>query len=135
MTPIKSITITRAEGPTEDCKTITVPSWDAATATLREWARTAPGPGDGYDKCDVTIEWQDGELFTDRYDLVGLDVKTPNLASWFRRLVTIASGHERPSHWTEQVYKTILARNPKLTDWAKAAYDQRDIGRLGTVAA
>jgi hypothetical protein len=135
MTPIKSITLTRAEGSIEDCKTVTVANWDTATATLREWAKTAPGPGDGYDKCDVTIEWLDGEKFTDRYDLVRLDVKTPNLASWFRRLVTFAAGREKPSHWTEQTYRAVLARNPQLTDWAKAAYGQRDIGRLDTAAA
>jgi hypothetical protein len=138
MIPVKSITLTRAEGPTEDCGTITVASWAAATAALRKWAATAPGPGDGYDKCDVTIEWADGERITERYDLVSLDIKTPNLASWFRRLVTFAAGLAKPSTWkstwTEQTYKAILNRNPKLTDWAKTAYECRDIGHIGQAA-
>jgi hypothetical protein len=134
MTPIRSITLTRVEGPTEDCITKTVASWDAATATLREWAKTAPGPGDGYDKCDYTIEWQDGERFEGRYDLVHISVKTPNFASFFRRFVAGCSGHDKAPHWSEQTYKAILARNPQLTNWAKAAYGQRDIGRLGAAA-
>jgi len=134
MIPVKSITLTRAEGVVEDCVTVTVPSWDAATSTLRKWAETAPDAGDGYHKCDYVIEWQDGEQFEGRYDLVHIRVKTPNFASFFRRFMACASGREKPSHWTEQTYKAVLSRNPAMTDWAKAAFNSRDIGRMGLAA-
>lgn len=67
--PVKSITLTRAEGLEHECgKPVTVSTWDAASATLSGWAWTAPKDG-GYDKCLFTVEWANGETYQGRFDL------------------------------------------------------------------
>lgn len=70
-TPVRSITITRAEGFEEELisRTFEGPqAWRLAAEELRRWARTAPDRG-GYDKCDFAIVWQDGTTYQGRYDL------------------------------------------------------------------
>lgn len=67
--PVKFITLTRAEGNADECgKPVTVSTWDAASATLSGWAWTAPKDG-GYDKCLFTVEWANGETYQGRFDL------------------------------------------------------------------
>jgi hypothetical protein len=66
----RSITITRAEGRTFECITVTLTGQDCmdqAVRKLRDWAGTAPDLG--YHKCDFKIEFDDGETFKGRYDL------------------------------------------------------------------
>jgi hypothetical protein len=70
-TPIRSITITRAEGFEEELITRAFEgpqAWRLAAEELRRWARTAPDRG-GYDKCDFAIVWHDGTTYEGRYDL------------------------------------------------------------------
>jgi hypothetical protein len=67
MIDLKSITITRAEGPTDLCdKPHTFDSWDAA----RHWLlRQRPTySAQGYDKHDCTVTWEDGSSYSLRLD-------------------------------------------------------------------
>ena len=130
MVKIRTIQLTRAEGAVADLATVTVTSWDAATATLRAWARTAPRPGDGCHKCDFIVAWENGQTHKGRYDLECLEVKTPNFAHFFRRYIAGMAGMLPPPHWSEAQYKTVLNRNPDLTRWAKDAYLDLDVGRI-----
>ena len=79
---VAAITITRAEGRTEECgKPITVSTWREANDVLSLWGITAPTEG-GYDKCDFKVTWANGETHVGRYDLTGDE--TPNLAAHVR---------------------------------------------------
>lgn len=67
--PIKEIILHRAEGPSADCVKKTADSWGGANTILRDWARTAPEYGHGYDKVDFKVTWADGEVYDGRYDM------------------------------------------------------------------
>lgn len=104
--PVKSITIERAEGPSAECITRTVGSWLDAHVMLRSWSRTAPTSG-GYDKCDVVIEWADGQKFATRYDMKR-DCSNGTLAEDVRASITFHAGVRCPAHMTEVDYRRYL---------------------------
>lgn len=85
-----SILLNRAEGPTAECgevlltATRSVSAWDRASAMLRAWSHTAPKKGGGYDKCDFTVTFADGETYKGRYDLHHMEVEMPDLAKHLR---------------------------------------------------
>ncbi len=87
----KTITITRAEGPTKECGTRTAQSWIEANAILYSWSRTAPEHG-GYDKCDFHIMFEDGTEYSGRYDLMHFRRERPNLALHVRNFVGYLAG-------------------------------------------
>jgi hypothetical protein len=88
----KLITITRAEGFVEECdKPETATSWLAADAILRRWSNTAPKTG-GYDKCDFSIVFEDGQDYKGRYDLKHWEAETPDLAHHVRSFISYLSG-------------------------------------------
>jgi hypothetical protein len=71
LTPVRSVTITRAEGFEEELITRAFQgprAWGLAATELRRWARTAP-EGGCYDKCDFEVLWEDGTSYRGRYDL------------------------------------------------------------------
>ena len=69
MYDIKSITITRAEGLIKECgRPFTANSFIEAQLVLAKWGLTAPK--EGYDKVDFIVEWEDGETYSGRYDMV-----------------------------------------------------------------
>jgi hypothetical protein len=86
--PVKTIRIQRAEGRIglDSFDPVTVTTWAEANAILRSWARTAPGPGQGYHKCDFTVTWADGETYNGRYDLEGRETETADLEAHIARL-------------------------------------------------
>ena len=82
-----AIRLQRAEGSTSDSfDPVTVTTWAAANHVLRSWARTAPGPRDGYHKCDVWLTWADGEPVKVRYDLTGAETATADLRAYLAGL-------------------------------------------------
>jgi hypothetical protein len=93
----QTITITRAEGPTNECnKPKTAASWKDADAILLAWSRTAPENG-GYDKCDFEVVFEDGHKYDGRYDLVHFRKEYPDLAKHVRVFVQYLAGI--PPHW------------------------------------
>lgn len=61
--PVTKITVTRAEGPSSQCrKPVVVSDFAAADKIISLWSWTAPKEG-GYDKCDFVIEFEDGETY------------------------------------------------------------------------
>jgi hypothetical protein len=92
----KTITITRAEGPTRECgRPRTVGSWAEADGVLFQWSRTAPEHG-GYDKCDFKVVFADGTDYDGRYDLVHHRKEMPNLARHVRSFVRYLAGELPP---------------------------------------
>jgi len=69
LVPVKSITITRAEGPSDQCgHPQTVSSFAEASTVLVRNSHAAP-KGGGYDKHDFRVEWENGDTYEGRYDL------------------------------------------------------------------
>jgi hypothetical protein len=99
MTPLKSITITRAEGPTDLCgKPRTFDSWDAA----RHWLlRQRPTySAQGYAKHDCTVTWEDGSSYSLRLDCTrsGEDCDVSHAVGesvWW----SMARGRDIPTSW------------------------------------
>jgi hypothetical protein len=121
MIPPKIITITRAEGPTAECnKPRTASSWLEANFALRCWASTAPENG-GYDKCDFKVEFEDGETYEGRYDLVHYRKENPDLARHVRDFCRYLAG-ELPSWCTK----------PK--DIERVRYHQAELAKDGSRA-
>lgn len=136
---IASITIARAEGRREECISRTFDSrthnedktyLEQANTELARWARTAPDSG-GYDKCDFTVTWVDGETYEGRFDLVRRHIGGGNLIGVHMEnyLLTIA-GAKCPSHMESRRYGSYLRSmgydDPKkrqgIVDWL-AKYD------------
>lgn len=66
---VNEITLTRAEGPSSECrKPVTVRTFASADSILRQWARTAPDDG-AYDKCHIILNLASGGIHKIRFDL------------------------------------------------------------------
>ena len=110
MPTLKTITITRGEGPVDACgKPEAASSWRAADAILRIWSDTAPATG-GYDKCDFTIEWTDGAMYDGRYDLKHHSVESCDLSGHVRGFLGFYAGTACPNHMTQERYAAFLQR-------------------------
>lgn len=128
----KTITLTRAEGPINLCdKRHVVHSWPEANALLFSWSRTAPAHG-GYNKCDFTIIFEDGETYEGRYDLVHFLVEHPDLARHVRSHISYYAG--KPPAWmiTERPevldrYHKNIAAHPDRTAEAKHWLETYDL--------
>lgn len=80
MVNIKTIVIIRVEGSFEDIIKVEAKRWIAAEKTIMLMAQSAPENGEGYDKADFEITWEDGEQYKGRIDLqkgmeAGYDLK------------------------------------------------------------
>lgn len=98
-----SITIERAEGRKDECVTVKVSGpevWSAANAVLWRWSHTAP-KGGAYNKCDFTVEYEDGEKYEGRYDLHHFEYEAPDLAKHMRRHCGVYAGRLIPG-WVKE---------------------------------
>lgn len=103
------ITLTRGEGPADECGTPhTLDTFAQADALLFQWSETAPAKG-GYDKCDFRIVWPDGDTYAGRYDLVHHSREAPSLAQHIAGFCEFLSGDACPDHMTEAAYRAHLA--------------------------
>lgn len=116
-----SIVLTRAEGPADSCgHPVAVASFAAADDLLRAWSETAPARG-GYDKCDVTITWPDGETYAGRFDLKHSSCGAQSLAADMVETVAFYLGDACPEHMTGAQYAGYLQQ---LGDDNRAAYER-----------
>jgi len=106
--PVTSITVERAEGPCEECVSVTVGSYDEAREVIRRWSRTAPAGG-GYDKCDFVVTFADGETYSGRYDMTA-DLKEGFIEDGIARHLAFYSGRWCPAHLTPERYQAIVKR-------------------------
>jgi hypothetical protein len=102
--------LARAEGPSKECGPAQpVSTWAAADAILRQWARTAPDEGHGYDKCGFTVTWSDGETYTGRYDLKRHDMGFTNLLAYhIKGFLNFHTGTHQPHWMTTSQYTQAL---------------------------
>ena len=75
MVNIKKIELERLEGPISSCTSVECKTFTEANWMLYVWSASAPKDF-GYDKYRFSIEWEDGETYTGRYDLVHYSRRT-----------------------------------------------------------
>lgn len=109
--PVKEIRIERREGRFDEgrLREIVTKSFDEANAFLKEMAKTAPNCG--YDKCSLTVTWENGKQYDTRYDLEQLDrLKVDLIQTDIKRDYEFAAGIYRPSHLKEEDWQGHLDR-------------------------
>jgi hypothetical protein len=110
MIPVKRITIERAEGPSNLCVEVAFTSWNEASHWMYGQSHTFPKTG-GYDKHDLTVEWQDGTTIGCRLDAKHIDCEHNELdvAERIWQCVSFYSGIRKPSRMTDEQYKAYVA--------------------------
>jgi hypothetical protein len=71
---ISSVLLNRAEGPSAECGKVTIAGGETVMgdvlAVFSKWGQTAPDPDPGgYDKCDFTVVWENGDEYAGRFDM------------------------------------------------------------------
>jgi hypothetical protein len=112
MIQAKKITITRAEGPTELCKTRSFEGpdcWEHARNWLHGQSWTYPQKG-GYDKHDFVVEFEDGDTYEGRLDCKHHDCEDADLdvASHIRQFVEFMAGVRCPSGKSSSEFEATL---------------------------
>ena len=131
MIKAKEISITRAEGRISECGKVhtfvegEADIWKRANALLIRWSKTAPTVG--YDKCDFTITYQDGETYSGRYDLKHYSREIPNLGRHIYDNVRYMAGLWKPSWMSEELYKSAMQQNGKSLETYLKFYQTHDI--------
>jgi len=124
MIPIKSITITRAEGPNRLCgKPHVFDSYAAASTWLLSQSNTFPASG-GYDKHDFTVIFEDGETYSGRLDCKAYSCPDNDL-DVYKHMLDLArwmSGREMFPHCGQERYKELIRLYEK--DGTKKAYKE-----------
>lgn len=142
---VRFIILERAEGPADQCqKPQILKSFEESDKILWRWARTAPGPKGGYDKCDFFLIFYDGESYQGRFDLKKGHAGYPNLIkNHVEELQKINSGLHRPSWMTPENYAEMLEQDEQyspgsqeramafldeyeLTTWADHSEEERE---------
>lgn len=135
----KEIVIVRVEGPIERVavpagRPVRVKSWDEANRVIKEIARTAPDDG-CYDKTDFKITFEDGFVYTGRYDVTYSDVSKPEpLRMHVREFVKFLCGQYRPKHTYgegEASYKKLMQQYEQdgTAEEARQFLDRYDVGQ------
>ncbi|MBW5471551.1 hypothetical protein GPJ61_27575 [Brevibacillus formosus] len=106
---MKQITFARVEGRHEDLFKKEFDRWLDAEIEINQAALTAPDTG-GYDKCDFTIEWQDGNTYKGRFDLQREHSMAQSpLKDHVMGFLRFLAGEDRPDHMTEQQYLPFIS--------------------------
>jgi hypothetical protein len=132
-TAIKYVALNRAEGPSAECRAIVYyvgqkpqafederhfndagyveckdskAVYDAVLNQFFVWGRSAPKPGNGYDKCDFEVGWENGQVYDGRFDIQegGRDGDQSFWVSLKWRL-EFYSLRRRPSHFKDAHWK------------------------------
>jgi hypothetical protein len=113
----------------EECVTVVRTRWIETDWVLKAWAKTAP-EGGGYDKCDFTITYDDGETYSGRFDLQRDHMAGSNLlGNHVRLFCETYSGRRRPTHITPERYRALMKQYGEETTSAYCEFlDSYEIG-------
>ena len=122
---LQKITLTRTEGPIQECTTkvftikegeTTEDLFNHAQHQLSIWGHTAPPEGQGYDKCDAIVEWNDEHNLKTRFDLQHGGHTSGNLSlrDSISSTIKCYAGVWCPDHLKKH-HSHLLARNPDFT--------------------
>ena len=101
---IVKVIFERAEGPIGECERKEFTSLADAQVQAFRWARTAPPPGKGYDKCDFQLVFEDGNTYDGRYDLqrTGYNSDGQTIGQQAVSHLTYLAGQRRPYHFSDE---------------------------------
>jgi len=130
---VVSIYLYRAEGPTKVLERLgrqrTVASYEEADRVLKTWSATAPKPGEGYDKIDFKVTWEDGQTYEGRYDLTQEDSlharsRLNLIGSHIQQQLLFYSGLSRPRHLSPEDYERYLSQLRRSSGETPESYIQ-----------
>lgn len=121
------IEIARVEGMCDECVTVIIRDsngdcdlWAASDRILKAWAMSAPATG-GYDKCDFTVRFADGETYSGRFDLQHKHMTERDLlAGHILGLADFYLGNACPGHMQQNDYAAFVANQPEIAESYKA---------------
>lgn len=120
--------LNRAEGPTRLCGEKTVRTFAEANTVLRDWARTAPSTG-GYDKCDFRVDYDNGDTYSGRFDLVRDDqARSLMLETHIEEHCRFMIGERRPLHLSDEHYRAYLTSLPDAVAEYREFFSKCQIG-------
>lgn len=120
---VSKVWVNRAEGPIDQCRDYTFEGPDALQQAQRQmfkWGTTV-SPGGGYDKCDFVVTFEDGEMYSGRYDLKGDGLADDGLtiAGQIRRMLRFWAGEWRPAWCNDKEWGDICKRHEAGADEAR----------------
>jgi hypothetical protein len=125
--PVKSILIDRAEGPVDLCGPQLVTTYEEASRVFAVIAQTAPDGG-GYDKCDFTVTFADGEKYEGRADIQRQHLGGYHLGDHMKQFLGYLAGTYRPAHVVKDSdWKEICDRNAERAPDAVAFLAKYDL--------
>lgn len=107
---VKEIWLNRAEGRIPLPRAVTVKTYKDAHDVLLDWSISAPKQGEGYDKTDIKVTFEDGETYSGRVDLkhFSCDDNDTDLAKHIRDHVLFYTGEHKPVWMTAAQYDQAL---------------------------
>jgi hypothetical protein len=124
---VTQIMIHRAEGPTEKCVKRLFTDWASAEAHISNICYSIRPGRPGYDKCDFSITYADGMVYSGRFDAKNPMDEQQSLASHIREHLQFLAGEKCPRHITTEQYDRLLAEY-KCTEAAKHLLESYQIG-------
>lgn len=115
---LTKIMVNRAEGKHWECIKRDFTSLAEAEAFLRKAAETAPVHG-GYDKCDFTLTFSDGQQYDGRIDLTNEHTAGYSISKHVRDVCEFHAGVRCPSHIERSAYENYLQNMVKPEDKAQ----------------
>jgi hypothetical protein len=111
---VVKVELDRAEGPVAECVKVELAGADAmmkAQVQMIRWSHTAPKDG-GYDKCDFTVTFDDGQTYKGRYDLVrsGRNDGNETIAEQVRNYIGFLAGELRPAWMDDAQWSSARCR-------------------------
>ena len=108
---VKEIYLNRLEGKSVYCnKPVIFKSYKEARSKLFDWGMNAPMEGEGYDKVNFKVTFEDGETYTGR-----LDIKHPSatnndldVSKHVRDHILFYCGDQKPYWMTKERYELSL---------------------------
>jgi hypothetical protein len=108
---VASITITRAEGLSKLCgKPQVYLSWEDARIGMLRMNSTYPKAGQGYDKHDLRVVFENGETYSGRMDVKQIDVENNDQDPLIhvREMIQFYTGKHRPYWMKPEQYEQAL---------------------------
>lgn len=109
---VRFIVITRAEGPTKLCGiSQTYGSFEDARKGLFRDNSTYPGPGQGYDKHDFVVYFEDGETYSGRLDVKKAECEDndQDVRKHVRDFMLFYTGTKNPEWMSDKQYAQALS--------------------------
>lgn len=102
---VKSIKITRAEGPSALCGISELAqTWEGAEEVLTRWSETVQARI-GYDKCDFVVTFDDDDTYTGTFDLYHTSVaKNLSLKKHIGDYCRFSANLMRPEHFSDGMW-------------------------------